>query len=215
MTSLWVTEVAETIRFTDDILNAAKTKAQQIIAEAEGQRRTLLEEAKTSISREAAEIVRNAQANAQGIRLRYVSEVRHRVKLKEQQEKDNIISSVLNEARNKVIEMSRNQAKYIPYLRGLVADAVRQLDLETVTIHLNAEDLRNMDRKKFLDEVNQTSKTPHKIVFGNEPITASGGVVVSSPDGKIRIVNTFEQRSEALEHKLLVEAGKLLFSSKN
>ena len=207
--------MAETIRFTDDILGAAKTKAQQIIAEAEGQRRTLLEEAKASISKEAAEIVRNAQADAQGITLRHMSEVRHRVKLKEQQEKDNILSSALNEARKKVIEMSRDQTKYIPYLAGLVASAVGQLDMETVTIHLNAEDLRNINRKKLLDEVNKASRTPHKIVFGNEPITASGGVVVSSPDGKIRIVNTFEQRSEALEHRLLVEAGKLLFSNQN
>lgn len=207
--------MTETIRFTDDILNAAKTKSQQIVAEAEGQRQTLLEEAKASISREAAEIVRNAQADAQGIRLRHVSEVRHRVKLKEQQEKDNILSSVLIEASRKVIEMSKDQTKYLPYLGGLIANAVRQLDLETVTIHLNAENLKTIDRKTLLDQVNQASKTPHKIVFGNEPITASGGVVVSSPDGKIRIVNTFEQRSEALEHRLLVEAGKLLFSNQN
>jgi vacuolar-type H+-ATPase subunit E/Vma4 len=37
--------------------------------------------------------------------------------------------------------------------------------------------------------------------------------MVSSRDGKTRIANTLDERFEALESKLLIEAGKVLFGN--
>jgi vacuolar-type H+-ATPase subunit E/Vma4 len=51
------------------------------------------------------------------------------------------------------------------------------------------------------------------IAWLDEPLDATGGVIVTSPDGRIRIINTLDERFEALEPKLLIVAGKLLFES--
>jgi len=49
------------------------------------------------------------------------------------------------------------------------------------------------------------------VEWSREPIEASGGAIISSPDGKMRIVNTLEQIFNALEPRLLIEASKSLF----
>jgi V/A-type H+-transporting ATPase subunit E len=207
-----VSKLSETAKFTNDILSVAKIKAQQIITDAENERQRLLEEAKASIAKEAADIIRNAQAEAEGIKRRQVSEVRHRIKLREQLEKDKILTEVLRETKERVLAITKDESKYTSYLASLVAEAIRQLGIESTMIHMNADDLKRIDSKKLQQEISKLVGMPTKAEFSKEPIAVSGGVTVSDPDGKIRIVNTFEQRFEALEPKLLVEAGKLLFT---
>ncbi|HMK84145.1 MAG TPA: V-type ATP synthase subunit E family protein [Candidatus Bathyarchaeia archaeon] len=201
--------MSETAKFTEDILATANAKSQAIITKAEDDRQRLLEEARKNIDREAAEITRNARADAEGARRREISEVRHRVKLREELEKEKILTDVLDETRKKVHEIVKDKNKYSSYLAKLVTDSIHQLGMQSVRVHLNAEDLKNIDTTALVREV--TTKTPTKVEIAKDPITTSGGVIVSSPDDKIRIVNTFEQRFEALEPKLLIEAGRLLF----
>jgi vacuolar-type H+-ATPase subunit E/Vma4 len=204
-------QMSETTKFTEDILATANAKSQTIITKAEDDRQRLLEEARKNINREAAEITRNAEADAEGARRRAISEVRHRVKLREELEKDKILTEVLDETKKKVHEIVKDKNKYSSYLVRLVIDSIPQLGMQSVRVHLNVEDLKNIDITALVREVTSTVKTPTKVEVAKDPITTSGGVVVSSPDDKIRIVNTFEQRFEALEPKLLIEAGRLLF----
>jgi vacuolar-type H+-ATPase subunit E/Vma4 len=60
-------------------------------------------------------------------------------------------------------------------------------------------------------EISKSLLEQVKLEWSKEPVLASGGAIISSPDGKIRIVNTLDQRIDALESKLLTEAGKSLF----
>lgn len=206
-----MSQMSETSRFTDHILATARGKSQAIIAKAEDERQRLLEEARRNIDREAAEITRNAEADAEGVKRREISEVRHRVKLREEMEKDKVLTDVLDETKKKVHEIVNDKNRYSSYLLRLVLDSIRQLGMQSVRVHLNAEDLKNIDTTALVREVTNTVKTPIKVEVAKDPLAASGGVVVSSSDDKIRIVNTFEQRFEALEPKLLIEAGRLLF----
>jgi vacuolar-type H+-ATPase subunit E/Vma4 len=204
--------LSETAKFTDDILTVARERARQVVDQAENERQRLVDDAKATIAREANDTLRNAQAEAEGIRRREVSEVRHKVKLQEQSEKDKILSAVLDEAKAKVREITRDENKYLAYLARLGADAIRQLGMERVTVHLNADDLKRIDVSNLTREIDKHAPPGTKVEISKEPISASGGIIVSNQDGKVRIVNTFEQRFEALESKLLIEAGRLLFS---
>lgn len=207
--------MSETTKFTEDILATAKAKSQEIIRQAETERQCLLDAARVNIDREATDITRNSEAEAEGIRRREVSEVRHRIKLQEELEKDKILSEVLDQTKKQVHEIVKDRAKYSAYLTRLVSESAQKLGLENVTIHMNADDLKNVDSTKLVRDSSNGLKTPIKMQVAKDPIEASGGVIVSSTDGKIRIVNTFEQIFEALEPKLLIEAGKLLFADKN
>lgn len=204
--------MSETSRFTEDILAVAKEKSQSIITEAETETKRALDEAKAHISSEANEIIRNAQAEAEGVKRREISETRHRLKLQEQQEKSKILSEVLEATKKRVIETVNDEGKYIPHLSAYIESGIRELGLPSVTVHLNATDLKRIDKGKLEQEIAKRLGKPPRFEWSNEPIDALGGAIVSSSDGRTRIVNTLNERFEALESKLLVEAGKLLFA---
>ncbi len=204
--------MSETSKFTEDILTAAKEKAEGIIKQAETETQRALDEAEVDISREADEIVRNARAEAAGVKIRRVSEVRHRLKLQEQQEKSKILSEVLEGARKRVADVANNEAEYLPYLATFISSGIRALGAESVLVQMNGADMKRIEKGKLEREISKKLQKPAKIEWSKEPITALGGAVVSTIDNRARIVNTLDERFEALESKLLIEAGKDLFS---
>jgi len=203
--------MSETAKFTEDILKVAKEKAGHIIGEAETETQRASDEAKISISREAETIIRSARADAEAVKRREISEARHRSKLLEDKEKDTIMTEVLDHARKRVFDMTKDETKYIPYLMNLVESAIRQLGDATPLVHLNTADMTRINRPNLERDISKGLEKPIKIEWSKEPIEAAGGAIVSSPDGKTRIVNTLDERFHALESKLLVEAGKSLF----
>lgn len=205
--------MSETSKFTEDILAAAKEKARQIVEQAEQERQRILEDANSTISREENEILRNAQTEAEGIKRREISEVRHQAKLLEQSEKDKILSSVLDGVKTRLRESTRDQKAYFGYLTRLAVDAIHQLGMDNVNIHLTSDDLKRIDLAQFMHEISKVTSAI-KLEIAKEPIEASGGVIVTSKDGKIKIVNTLEQMFEALEPRMLIQAGRILFSEK-
>ena len=203
--------MSETSKFTEDILKAATEKAANIIGEAEAETQRASNEAKISISREAEDIIRSARADAEAVKRREISEARHKSKLHEEKEKDIVMTEVLEHAKKRVLDVTKDENTYLPYLTTLVESAIRQLGDETLLIHLNKADMTRINRTNVERDVAKGLQKPIKIEWSKEPIEAAGGVIVSSPDGKTRIVNTLDERFDALEPKLLIEAGKSLF----
>jgi vacuolar-type H+-ATPase subunit E/Vma4 len=203
--------MSETSKFTEDILRVATEKARNIISEAEAETQRASDEAKTSISREAEAIIRNARAEAEAVKRRETSEARHKSKLREEREKDVVMTEVLDHAKKRVLDSAKDESRYLPYLTSLVESAIRELGNETPVVHLNKADMTRINRTNIERDIAKGLQKPMKIEWSKEPIEAAGGVMVSSPDGKTRIVNTLEERFDALESKLLVEAGKSLF----
>jgi vacuolar-type H+-ATPase subunit E/Vma4 len=205
--------MSETSKFTEDILTVAKEKAQTIVAEAENETQKALQEAKTRLSREADDVIRNAKAEAEAVKRRHMSEVRHKVKLQEQLEKDRILTDVLEQTKKRIADVASDETKYFPYLASSIANAIRELGFEEVLVHLNAKDLKQIDRTKLEREVGKKLDKRVKVEWSKSPIEALGGAIVSNADGKIRIVSTLDQKFEALGSKLLTGAGRTLFGN--
>jgi V/A-type H+-transporting ATPase subunit E len=203
--------MSETSKFTEDIFNAAKEKAEAIIKEAENEKQHALDQAKAQSAREAGEILSSARAEAEAVKRRTVSETRHKSKLKEELEKSKILTEVMEQTRARVIEIVKVENTYHPFLTSVVSNAISEIGLNDVVVHLNRTDLRRVDVGKSEQETAKTLGKSVKIEFSKEPIEAIGGAIVSSRDGKSRIVNTVDQRFEAMEPKLLIEASKILF----
>jgi len=200
--------MSETAKFTEDILSNARGKAESIIREAETEAQKASEEAKLAAEREAESIMQGARADADAVKRRQISEARHRAKIREQEEKDKIMQEVLDRAKKRTLELVKDENKYSPLLARLIESGINELGEKTVMIHLNARDLKTtatLEPKiaKFASHV--------KVEWSKQPIDAAGGATVSSPDGKMRIVNTLEQIFDALESRLLIEASKSLF----
>ena len=203
--------MSETGKFTEEILSAAKEKAQAIVSEAETSTQRALSEAKMHSAREAEDVLSNGRAEAEGVKRRKISETRHRLKLKEQSEKSKILTDVLEQTRARVNDVAKDENRYFAYLVGLASSGISEIGLDAVVVHLNSGDLKRIDLNRLEREIAKNPGKAIKIEFSKEPIVASGGVIVSSIDGRTRIVNTLDQRFEALESKLLIEAGKILF----
>jgi len=206
--------VSETAKFTVDILTAAKEKAQSIISQAETETQQALKDAKADMMREADDIVRNARVEAEGVKRRQVSEVRHRIKLQEQHERNKILTDVFETTRKRIIEMTSDESKYMPYLASMMESGIREIGIDNVVVHLNANDLKRIDKAFLERELMKRLDGSLKVEWAKEPLDVLGGAVLSSKDGKTRIPNTLDQRFEALEPKLLIEAGKVLFGNR-
>jgi vacuolar-type H+-ATPase subunit E/Vma4 len=203
--------MSETEKFTEDILNAAKEKATVVIDEAEAETQRSLEQAKIRSAREVEELLSNARAEAENVKRRRMSEVRHKVQLQEQLEKSKIISDVLEQSRTRVSEMVKESRQYLVFLTNTVATGVREIGLDSVMVHLTNYDLARINASKLESEASKALGRPVKIEISPEPIHALGGAIISSKDGKTRIVSTLDQRFEALEPDLLIQASKILF----
>ena len=201
--------MAETDKFTDDILSSARQKADDIIREAEAETKRVLDEAQATISREVETMIRGARADAEAVKRRQVSEARHRVKLREEQEKDKIVQDVLDRTKKRVSDLVRDEAKYIPLLTHLIEGGIQELGEKTAVIHLNERDLKGISTLEL--RISKDLMGQVKVDVSKKPIETSGGAVISNPDGKIRIVNTLDQRFDAMEPRLLVEARRALF----
>ena len=203
--------MSETAKFTEDILSIAREKSQSIISKAQEDVERILNEAKSNFLREASEMIKTAETEAEAIRRRQVSEARHVLKLREQEEKNKILTEVLDQTRKRASEITVDENRYLQYLTKLSVDGIQEIGLEDVVLHLNAGDVKRFG-EKLNREISKQLQKPGKVEFAQEPIDTAGGVIISNTDGTIRIVNTFEQRYEALEARLLIEAGKLLFN---
>ena len=201
--------MSETDRFTEDILSNARTKAESIIREAEAEKQRVLDEAQITISRETEGIIQGARSDAEALKRRTISEARHRAKLSEEKEKDKIMQDVLDQAKKRVFDLVRDDTKYIPLLTRLIEGGIHELGEKMAVIHLNEKDLKGISTLEL--RLNKDLSGQVKVDVSKEPIVASGGAIISTPDGKIRIVNTLDQRFEALESTLLIEARKSLF----
>ena len=200
--------MSETEKFTEDILSNARGKAQSIIDEAETEAQKASEEAKTAAAREAESIMQGARADADAVKRREISEARHRAKIREQEEKDKIMQEVLERAKKRTLELVKDESKYSPLLTHLIESGINELGEKNVMIHLNARDLKTITS---LEPKIARFAAHVKVEWSREPIEASGGAIISSPDGKMRIVSTLEQIFDALESRLLIEASKSLF----
>jgi V/A-type H+-transporting ATPase subunit E len=204
--------MSETAKFTEDILTAAKEKAQSIVGDAETETQHALEEAKAYSAIEAEDLLSDARAEADGIRRRKISEARHKLKLLEQSEKSKILTDVLDKTKSRSAGIVKDSNKYFAFVASLIARGVSEIRLAEVVVHLNSRDLKHIDLRTLEHEIAKTLDKPVKIDFSKEPIDALGGAIIASKDGRTRIVNTIDQRFDALESTLLIEAGKILFA---
>ena len=203
--------MSETAKFTEDILSVAREKSHSIISKAQEDADRILNEAKSNFLREASEIIKTAENDGEAIRRRQVSEARHGLKLREQEEKNKILTEVLDQTRKAVFGIVGDERRYLEYLTKVSVDGIREIGLENVVLHLNASDMKRFG-ERLSREVDKRLQKTSRIEFAKEPIDTAGGAMISNNDGTVRIVNTFEQRYEALESQLLIEAGKLLFN---
>jgi vacuolar-type H+-ATPase subunit E/Vma4 len=202
-------------RINEKILEDAREKAKTIVKEAKKSAELMVENrkqsARHSAEKEVYPLLKRAENEADIIRGKITTDIKRRAGWVVLFEKDRLIISVLNEVKNRLVNLQKSE-EYLPVLEQLIVDAGTVLDGGTLEVMLNENDLSlplklNKLEKKIADGTG--AKTRLKI--SKQQIKAVG-VIVKTNDGKIFVDNTFEAILSRRERELRLKIARILFS---
>jgi len=118
----------------------------------------------------------------------------------------NMVQGVLDRLTERIQKLVADDSRYLPLLRGLVANAVQQIERDQLIVEVNSTDLPRLEPQ--WSEFAQAVAPSKSLGLAPEPIATLGGALVRSADNQIRVDNTFEGRMQRLEgalHQRIVE----------
>lgn len=202
-------------KIIDRILNDAREEAKAIITDAKRSAETLLEKqrqlARHSAEKEVYSLLRRAETEADIIRGKVSTDIKRRTGWVVLFEKDRLIISVLNEVKNRLVNLQKSE-EYLPVLEKLIVDAGTVLDGGTLEVMLNENDLSlPLKLNKLEKKIADGTGVKTRLKISKQQIKAVG-VIVKTNDGKIFVDNTFEAILSRRERELRLKIARILFS---
>ena len=193
-----------------EINREAEQKIQYILSEAQKEAEKIKAEARKRAEARAEWILRKAQTQAETEKQRIIANARLEVRKKRLEIQEALIREVIDALRERLAELPEDE--YFPMLVDLTAKAIEELGAEKVILKSNARTLGLIrDRfDEFKGALSEKLGREVSIELGDE-VQTIGGVVVETPDGSVRVDNTFEARIERFEGELRAEIAKALF----
>ncbi len=189
-------------KVTSEVLN-------EVSAELESGRAAALEEVQAMLKEtkgEVAKVVEGSERQAESLKRQIIgsAELEARNKLLRTVEEATI--QVFQVALAKISERSSSQHEKA--LEGLIADGLGVIG-KGATVTCNVK-----DRKAVSSIISELNRREHaELKLDEKSIETAGGVILSSKDGTIRLVNTFEARLERLKPQLRREVARVLGSA--
>ncbi|MCZ2809359.1 MAG: V-type ATP synthase subunit E family protein [Candidatus Bathyarchaeota archaeon] len=126
-------------------------------------------------------------------------------------EKERLVTSVIEEVRNRLKVFSQSEA-YLPFLQKIIVEAGIVLSGEKLEILLREQDESlplelEMLTKKIIEKTGKETE----LTTSTENIKSLGGCVIKTHDGRIVIDNTFSDILKRRERELRFEIAKMLF----
>ncbi len=205
-------------KIIDRILNDAREEAKAIITDAKRSAETLLEKqrqlARHSAEKEVYSLLRRTETEADIIRGKVSTDIKRRTGWVVLFEKDRLIISVLNEVKNRFVNLQKSE-EYLPVLEKLIVDAGTVLDGGTLEVMLNENDLSlPLKLNKLEKKIADGTGVKTRLKISKQQIKAVG-VIVKTNDGKIFVDNTFEAILSRRERELRLKIARILFSRAN
>ncbi|ASJ08275.1 V-type ATP synthase subunit E [Thermococcus siculi] len=193
-----------------EINREAEQKIQYILKQAQEEAEKIKAEARKRAEARADWILRKAKTQAEIERQRIVANARLEVRKKRLQVQEELIQEVISALRERLAELPDEE--YFPMLVDLTAKAVEELGAEKVVVRSNEKTLELLSGRldEFRKALSEKLGRELEVTLG-EPMATIGGVVVETPDGSVRVDNTFESRIERFEGELRAEIAKALF----
>ena len=192
---------------TKEILEDAERDARDIISRAEAEAERILKHAKEEAERRYEEIIKKGKERIKDKKRQAISLFELETKNNLLEAKEEIIEEVYDEAIKRLRQYTLTE-EYTNCIFRLIREASRQIKSDALIIRLNERDYQILTKKR-LDELSR--KLGVKIIKSDEKINCTGGVVVTSLDGKIIVDNTFENRLRILKDSLRTKIAKILF----
>ncbi len=193
-----------------EINREAEQKIQYILSEAREEAEKLKEEARKRAEARAEWILRKAKTQAEIEKQRIIANAKLEVRKRKLAVQEEYIRRVIEELKNRLANLPDEE--YFPILVELTAKAVDELGTDSVVLRSNERTLKLIVERlsDFKEKLAGRLGKQVEVTIG-EPVQTIGGVIVESPDGSVRVDNTFEARIERFESELRAAIAKTLF----
>jgi len=192
---------------TKEILEDAEKEAEKTILRAEAEAERILKRAKEEAERRYDAIIRDGKERIRVKERQMLSLFDLESKNRMLRAKEEIISEVLNETLKRLQRYTLTD-DYVNCLFRLILEASGQIRSDMLIIRLNERDSKIITEKK-LNEFSR--KMGVKLVKSKETADSIGGVIVMTPDERIVVDNTFENRLRLLRDSLRARVAEILF----
>ena len=205
-------------RIIDRILNDAREEAETIVKDAQKSAETIIAKqritARHNAEKEVYSLLKRTENEADIIRGKVSTDIKRRAGWIVLSEKDRLITSVLTEAKKKLVNI-QNSEEYFPILEKLIVDAAAVLDGGILEVLLNEKDLAlPLKLDKLEKEISDRIGVKTQLRFSDQHITAVG-VIVKTVDDRIFVNNTFEVILRRRQRELRLKIAQILFSNVN
>ncbi|CAL8236673.1 unnamed protein product [Boreogadus saida] len=145
-----------------------------------------------------------------------MSNLLNQSRLKVLKARDDMIVDLLNEARQRLGDISKDPARYSALLEGLILQGFYQLLEPKVTVRCRQQDVEMVQAAIDKDIIVYKDRVKSNIVvrIDQNRFLASdicGGVEVYNDNGKIKVANTLESRLDLMAQQMMPEVRKSLF----
>jgi V/A-type H+-transporting ATPase subunit E len=192
------------------ILQRANRLAVEFRQRAERSRDNILREASDRLRLREEREVLLAKALAERAYRRQVQANELKLRAQMDQVRWNLAQAVQERLLARCAELVRDTDRYVPVLGRLLAAALRELpaDLELVAEVSEADGKMLATRWQDLLARHAPDRP---VALSPEPVRCTGGVVVRTPDNRIRVDNSFEGRLQRLETRIYQTIVERLF----
>ncbi|CAJ0963002.1 unnamed protein product [Ranitomeya imitator] len=139
-------------------------------------------------------------------------------RLKVLKARDDLISDLLNEAKQRLARVVKDSARYQALLDGLILQGFYQLLEAKVLIRCRKQDLPFIKAavQKSIPIYKASTKREIEVIIDQDTHLApeiSGGVELYNGDGKIKVANTLESRLDLIAQQMMPEIRVALFGA--
>ena len=200
----------------DRIMKDAREKAESSIADARKSAETVIEKqrqaARQNAEKKASALLKRAENDADIIKGKVSTDIKRQAGWIVLSEKNRLITSVLNEAKNRLVNMQKSE-KYVRVLDKLIVDAGTVLGGGMLEVVLNENDSTlPLKFDKLEKEISDRSGVRTQLKVAEQKTTAVG-VIVKTMDDQIFVDNTFEAILSRRERELRLKIARILFSN--
>lgn len=147
-----------------------------------------------------------------------MSNLLNQARLKVLKARDDMITEMTNEARQRLGEIAKDPDNYIKLLQGLLLQGFYQLLESKVTVRCRQQDVEMVQAavNKVIPFYKVSVKINIVVKIDLErflPSDICGGVEVYNDNGKIKVSNTLERRLELIAHQMMPEIRVALFGA--
>ncbi|XP_013889925.1 V-type proton ATPase subunit E 1a [Austrofundulus limnaeus] len=147
-----------------------------------------------------------------------MSNLKNQGRLKVLKARDDMVTDLLNEARQRLSEISKDPDRYSKLLEGLVLQGFYQLLEPKVTVRCRQQDVEMVQAavNKNIPIYQEAVKMKITVKLDQDrflPSEISGGIEMYNDNGKIKVSNTLESRLELMAQQMMPEIRVTLFGA--